>query len=235
MDHSKTTLRRRVAGASLIGAPLLGLPTSQIWPDTPIDPPGRLAVIADHSGAYLAANLLTVLMIVLFVPALLGMVHLLRNRKATLGHVGGGLALLGIVGWSGTTAVGLVELEMAKAPDRAAMVGLAERFQSSVGTGLFLAMFLLGIFVGLIVLAVGLWRAGIAPGWVPLAVTAAVVLDMVASTEQIAVAAVWILLTSALGWLGVATLKLSNTEWEGGAAPARGDRRPQVVGATADA
>lgn len=229
MNRKETTSApRRAAAVSLIAAPLLGLPTSQIWPDNPIDPADRLGVIAENSGRYVAANLMTVLMIVLFVPAILGLVHLLRGRKPRLSHVGGALAGLGIVGWSGVTALTSIEVEMAKAADRAAMVDLAERFQSSVGPAVFLVMFLLGLFVGLIVLAIGLWRAGLVRAWVPIAVVAAVVIDVVASTEQLAVAVVWGLLTAALGSVGLRVLRMSNADWERAAMPIRtGDGPPE--------
>ncbi len=151
-----------------------------------------------------------------------------------LAHVGGALAFAGIVGWSGTTALGLAELEMAKGAERAAMVALVDRIQSSVGAALFLAMFLLGMFIGLIVLAVGLWRAGVAPRWVPLLVVAAVVLDVVGSTEQVAVAVVWVLLSLALGWVGATVLRLSDDEWERAVLPAGHGNRAAVADATGE-
>ena len=224
-----STLRRRVSGVALIIAPLVGLAASQIWPDNPPNPAARLAGIAEESGRHRAANLLTVLAIVLFLAAILAMLHLLRERKPRFAHVGGALALVGIVGWSGTTGITTIESEMANAPDRAAMVALAERIQSSVGAGVFLAMFLLGLFIGLIVLAVGLWRARVAPFWMPLLVVAAIVLDVAASTEQIAVAFVWILLTLALGWLGMTVLRMSDDDWERSQTPTAAGNRPPIA------
>jgi hypothetical protein len=68
-------------------------------------------------------------------------------------------------------------------------------------------MFLFGLFIGLITLAVGAWRSGAAPAWVPGAIVLAVVLDVLASPNRIAVAVVWLLLTAALGWIGHRVLR----------------------------
>ena len=230
-----TTLTRRAAALSLIAAPPLGLAATQVWPDNPADPAARLGVIAASSDRYLAGNLITLLVIVLFVPAVLALVRVLRARRTRLSRVGSALAALGIVGWSGTTAISAVELEMAKGGDRAAMVALADRIQSSVVPGVFLVMFLLGLFIALLVLAIGLWRAGVAPAWVPAAVVVAVALDVVASTEQFAVALVWTLLTAALGWIGVRILQSSDEEWERASIAARPPRRRSPADASVGA
>lgn len=60
------------------------------------------------------------------------------------------------------------------------------------------AGFLLCTVVGLVVLAVGLWRARVVPGWVPAAVGSAVVGDVVGSTVTAVVVLVWVVLAIAL-------------------------------------
>lgn len=64
------------------------------------------------------------------------------------------------------------------------------------------AMFLLGTFIGLIDLTVALWRARVVPGWVPVAVSLAVIGDTVASTVTAVAVAVWVLL--AVAFLAIA-------------------------------
>lgn len=206
MPSTDTTPRRRMAAASLIGAPLLGLLASQLWPDTPADTAGRLSAIADHASQYLAANLVTIASIVLFVPAIVVLARA-SARRPVARYVGGTLAVLGVVGWSGTTALGMAEHALATTMDANAAATAADRVAASAGAGIFLAMFLFGLFIGLVILAVGAWRSGVAPAWVPAAIVVGVGLDMLASPNRIAVAVVWLLMTGALGWIGVRILR----------------------------
>ena len=93
------------------------------------------------------------------------------------------------------------------------MIALAERVYGSVGFGIFLLMFLFGLLLGLIVLAVGLWRAGIVPLWPAGCIALASVLDFVASTSTVAVVVAWILLLIGLGWVGLKVLGMSDADW----------------------
>ena len=100
--------------------------------------------------------------------------------------------------------------------DRGQMIALAERVYGSVGFGIFLLMFLFGLLLGLIVLAIGLWRAGIVPHWLAGCIAMASVLDFVASTSAVAVVIAWILLLVGLGWVGLKVLGMSDADWAQG-------------------
>ena len=44
------------------------------------------------------------------VPAVLGLMHMLREREVAFGHVGGGLAMLGLLAFTGIVAMELVHV-----------------------------------------------------------------------------------------------------------------------------
>jgi hypothetical protein len=88
--------RRTLTGLSLIAAPLVLLVVWVALPDLPDDPTAMFAAIAANRKCTMA--LLLILSSVLFLPAVIGLIHLLRDRGVVLGHLGGGLALLGALG-----------------------------------------------------------------------------------------------------------------------------------------
>lgn len=194
--HETKTVRR-VQVAALVAAPLAGLATTVLWPQTPLDVAERLDVLAAAAGRTQVAHLLNLLTILLFVPAVAGMYRLLQPHRSRAATVGTSLVAAGLVGWSGVLALNSAELQIARTAEGSAAVEAAESLQTAPVAGLMLALFLLGTFAGLVVLSVALWRAAVAPGWVPAAVTAAVVADMVASTFTAVVVAVWALLAVA--------------------------------------
>ncbi len=209
--------RRTLAGLCLITAPLVGLTATVVAPPAALDISERLTIVAEYPARFLAANILAVLLQILLVPALLGLLHLLRHRAVVLGHIGGGLALVGVFGYMGVLATEFVLLQMTEGgADRGQMIALAERVYGSVGFGIFLLMFLFGLLLGLIVLAVALWRAGIVPLWLAGCIAMASVLDFVASTSAVAVVVAWILLLIGLGWVGLKVLGMSDADWAQG-------------------
>ncbi len=210
--------RRTLAGLCLIAAPVAGLAATVIAPPAALDISERLTIVAESSSRFLASNVLAVLMQILLVPGLLGLLHLLKARGVVLGHIGGGLALAGVLGYMGVLATEFVLLEMAKG-NRQEMLALAERVYGSVGFGIFLLMFLFGLLLGLILLSVALWRARIVPLWAATCIALAPVLDFVGSTSTVAVVLTWILLLAGLGWIGLKVLSMSDEDWAQGRGP----------------
>lgn len=214
---------------ALAAAPLAGLATTLLWPRTPLETAEHLAVLADAATRTHAAHLLNLITILLFVPALAGMHRLLQPRRPRAAAVGTSLVAAGLVGWSGVLAMNSAELQLALTlPGPSAVAGVEALRSSPVG-GVMLVLFLLATFVGLIVLTVHLWRASVVRGWVPAAVTLAVIGDIVGSTVTAVVVGVWVLLALALGEVARARLRdgASNGVLEPvGARRARGGREP---------
>ena len=188
---------RRLQSAALVAAPLAGLATTLVWPQTPLDVAERLEVLAGLAGRTHVAHALNLLTILLFIPAVAGMHRLLQPRRPRASAIGTGLVAAGLVGWSGVLALGAAELQLAGALSGSTAVSAVESLHGSPVAGVMTAAFLVCTFIGLVVLTIALWRAGVAPGWVPAAVGLAVVGDVVGSTITAVVVTVWVLLTLA--------------------------------------
>ena len=94
--------RRTMAGVCLILAPLVLALAQLVHPGQ--GEAGFAQTMADNPDRVQAASLLVILSSVLFVPALVGLLRLMPDRGTVLGHVGVGLALIGVIGhavWAG--------------------------------------------------------------------------------------------------------------------------------------
>ena len=221
--------RRTVAGLCLIAAPLAMLASEVslhlVSPENPLDTGRQLAIIAENPGTWQLAVLLGLLAAILFVPAVLGMIHLLRGRGVVLGHIGGGLALIGALGYAGHQALLSAFGEVAKAGpalglDLGLMVKITERMEDSiVGAIIVLLMWLLGLLLGLILLSVGLYRARFVPIWVVACPTLAFASAFLPVTSDLSKFASVGFLVIGLGTIGLKVLALSDREWEKGHAP----------------
>lgn len=159
--------RKTVAGICMIAAPLLLLAGMVVHPERETDAAGQLAIVAGDMDQWFTAHLLLLGSIVLAVPALLGLMHMLREREVSYGHLGGGLGLLGLIAIAGVVAIdGFVGWQMAAADaDRGAMVALYERLNETAGVVIPFFGMSFAFALGLLILAVGLYRAHAVQSW----------------------------------------------------------------------
>jgi hypothetical protein len=157
-----------VIRTSLIAAPLLGLLSGLVLPQLRGPDGTELSVSAGHPGQYYAYVLLGLASSVAFLPALYGIARRTHLRCARLGAIGGGLALIGaalsLADWGGE----LVKVEMGALNPayHDAMVALLDRFDSSARIAAPLQISGIAFLLGMILLAIGLFRGRTAPGWV---------------------------------------------------------------------
>jgi hypothetical protein len=157
--------RKTVAGMCMIGAPVLLLVGMVIHPERKSDVGDQLAVVADNMDAWFAAHLIVAISLVLAVPAVLGLMHMLREREVAFGHVGGGLAMLGLLATTGVVAIdGFVGWQAAASPS-AEMTALFERVTETAGVVIPFFVMSLGFAVGMLFLAAGLYRARAVQSW----------------------------------------------------------------------
>ena len=151
--------RKTVAGLCLILAPALFLVSAILAPSSDNDAGAILGAIADHTDRFFVSTAFGIAGSVLLVPALLGLMHMLRERQVALGHAGGGLALLGSLMFMLFWGASLMEWQMVRGGgDRAQMTALLDRFMHTTGTEVFF-YFSLAFTIGMVLLAVGLYRA----------------------------------------------------------------------------
>lgn len=209
--------RKTVAGWCMVAGPLLLLVGQVLHPEQKDDVGAQLAVAADHLDRWFVAHLLILVSIALAVPAILGLMHMLREREVAYGHVGGGLALLGLLAFTGIVAIdGFVGWQAAAGGDRAAMTALFERLNDAAGFVIPFFIVSFGFMLGLVVLAIGLYRARAAQGWMAafLAVAAVLfVLEVVLVSNVLGILAGAFLLVG-LGSIGRQVLTESDEDWE---------------------
>ncbi len=224
--------RKSVAGLSLIGAPLIGLVGALLTPQYSGDLGEELSAISAHTGRWLVSDFLNLLTFFLMIPAVFGLLHLLRHRSVALGHIGAALALLGLFFHGAIIGFALVSVPLVESGmERAQMVAFAERMYEGPAFIMILAPFI-GFYLGMILLAVALWRAKVAPLWISVLLVAGLLSEFV-GTDAVSPELMFVLLLVSLGWIGLRVLRMSDTQWAEGSAVASGADR--MVGEPAPA
>ncbi len=171
--------RRRLAALCLLAWVPLALAWAIIWPTNPEDTGAAFTSAAAHNGAWqLAASLMAVCFAVA-VPALVATLALVDGRRGRrLATTGALLAAAGFVADSMAGMFSLMMAVLAGEPDRANMLDAWNTFGSRPASLVTVVFILLG-HLGLILLALGLWRARLTGWWVPLVIFAGMVVETV--------------------------------------------------------
>jgi len=216
-SHDPHRFRKTVAGACMMSAPALGLVGFIVSPGLDTGAGGQLATIAAHRDEWFISEMLVLAGLVALVPAILGLMHMLREREAGIGHLGGGLAMIGTLAAVGSSAVAFVMWQMAAAAaDRGEMVSLLNRVDDTTATFVLFFAAVFALPAGLVVLAFGLVRAHA----VHRAMAGAVALGAVVAAIGFAAATMWMLIAGyallmvGLGAIGNMVLGETVEEWE---------------------
>jgi hypothetical protein len=173
-------------------------------------------MIGANPTRFLISSLLDLLWLVLLIPAVLGLLHLLRARSALLGHIGYGFVLAGAVGAAAYRGVNLAQLQVAQSALDQGEV-LAAFGQASLGSIVVMLISAIGLIVGYALLAVGLWRTPAAPRGASALIVAFLVVDIfglaAAGGNKGVLLVAHTLLLVGLGWIGVRILAMSDAQW----------------------
>jgi hypothetical protein len=216
--------RRLVAGVCLIAAPVTLLVGALLHPQIERDGAAHLAVVAESPDRYYAAHTVLLVGLVLLLFAILGLVHLLRRGAPALGHVGGGLAIIGLFGPTALVAVdGIAVTQMAQpgsSPEE--MAALVDRIKESSGLAAIAGAGALALMLGMLALAYGAWRARAVQPWaaVGIAIGALVFFVGQVTDNRLIFAAAFAVYLAALGSVEWRILSESDEEWAGQPAPA---------------
>lgn len=207
--------RKTVAGFCMIAAPMLLLAGAIVHPGRHTEEAALIAQAAANPDAWYIAHLMILMGVVLMVPAVLGLMHMLREREVAWGHLGGGMAMLGLLALTAAvTVLGFVAWQAA-----AVGTGATELFERLNGTtGFVLPVYIMsfGFAVGMVMLAVGLMRAHVAQSWHALFIAAGTVslaIGGVTASVVLDVAGAAVLLVG-LGSVGRMVLAETDSEWE---------------------
>ena len=201
-------------GLCLIAGPLTALIGGLVapWEGTD-DTVAWLQVLVENPIRGQIGAVLFYLAYMLIAVSIFGMVHLLRSRAVVLGHMAGALAVWGWVTMPGLLVSDFYDLSLAEllGPEQGGTV--VDRTDEYVGSAIVSIPVLLGM-VGLLLLAVALWRAGFAPAWVPLVLVIGFAAGFYDAYSLIFFTVWWALWLVALGYVGLKVLRMSDEEWE---------------------
>jgi hypothetical protein len=207
-------------GACMVAGPALLLVGNALHPvNHKTNESEWVAGIAANRGQWYVAHLLIFIGLPLFVPAIMGIVRIVRARASAWAEGGAALAVFGLLGTEAfVTVEGFVAWHMTRAgADRGEMVALLERFNEQAATfvpvGLATPLFI----VGLAVLAIALLRARVVPAVLAgvfllsrlVVAVALVVGDVSGEYQQAVISAGDLLLVLGLGGIGVWLLRNS--------------------------
>jgi hypothetical protein len=197
----------KLAGLSLIVAPALLLLANAIDPSASDKAAARLPEISDNPARYVAAAYLMVLAAWAFVPGLIGVWRLFQGPRVTVGQVGTGLLLIGMITTIAFVGFGVYEYEAATSGlDPAQMARLADNAEASAVAIPLLVVFLVGVVVGSLIVAWSLWRHRIAPVWSPVAIVVGTILNFLADSAALSATAFAFQLVG-FGWIGLRLLR----------------------------
>lgn len=208
---------KTVVGVCLIAAPLILLASALVSPEIKSSEADQLAVIAQDPGRYYLFTLLILVSTALWVPLVLGLIYMVRERAPVLGNLGGSLALLGtLVGVGDAISQLFIWQMVAPGADRAQMVALLMRFDNAGGAAIIFRIGGPALVIGTVILSIALHRARAVPAWAATGTAVGTILNIagfVASSTLLVVISSVVLLVS-LGWIGRLVLASSDQEWE---------------------
>jgi hypothetical protein len=204
--------RRRIGGVALIGT-MVTLLASELFGQRGGGGNSELlaAVAADPTG-FVVSTLLLLVSTILLIPAVMAVLHLVRDRAPVIGHVAGAFGILGALGHMVVVCYGLFVAEMADGGSRAEMVSLLDRLDG--GLAVVVVPLILSFALAVLLMGIALYRARVAPRWVMLAAIAAVVVELGAPGGTLAAAVIkQTLVAVAFGAVGVRVLRMSDAQW----------------------
>jgi hypothetical protein len=176
--------RRSVAGVCLLVAPVLFAGAEILAPESVGDPAGQLADYAQHRGPLLAAALLGIAATIFFLPAIFGVLHVIRTRGVRFSHVGAAMCVYGLVtAHAALSGVNLAFYEMTSPNlSRPEMVKLLDDLTNAPAIGAPLVLGHLIFGVGVLLLGIGIWRSQAFPRWAGPCVALWILVDVAASS-----------------------------------------------------
>jgi hypothetical protein len=207
--------RKTVAGVCMIFGPLLFLVAFAVSPKLETAASKMLAVTASHPDRTFITLMAAMVGTVFLLGAVLGLTHMMRERGPAYGNIGGAISLIGVLGIMASFSASFMVWLMAKDAVTAADAHLLHRYNASAPAVIIgVAGFCLAL--GLVVLAMGLYRAHYVDWWMAMCIAIGAILVEVAFPAH----AVWMgivgsaFLLVGLGSVGLMVLRETDAEWE---------------------
>ena len=217
MLSNATRFRRTAVGLTLILAPLFLLISDLLQTRDPSKSIEELLDdVATQQGSNEIAFAFAIYGFALMVPAVIGMIHLLRHRSVALGHIGGIFAIIGLISFAfvGGTEFLLFGGGADPSLNRDAVLALNDRIGASLVYNLINMTEIFGFIFGLAILGAAIFRANFVPRIVGVLLTIGVLSRLFLASFYMGVVISDALYGFALAYLGYFVLKQSDAEWE---------------------
>jgi len=172
---STESIKRVCTGLSMILAPLLLEVGFAIHPPQSTSGAEQLRVVVATSGRWDLAHVLILVSLVLFIPAVLGVMGFLQKRGAWFGLIGGAFVAIGVVffaAWVGAEGFVSSALASLSASQQTALAPAMQAILDTRGALAFVDFTSLLLIAGLLVLAIGLFAARTVARWMSVAIAA---------------------------------------------------------------
>jgi hypothetical protein len=208
---STVSIKRLGIGLSMMLAPLLFGVGFAIHPTQSTSGAEQLRVIVATPGRWDLAHVLILVSLVLFIPAVVGIMGFLQQRGAWFGLIGGTFVIIGVVffaAWVGAEGFASSALASLPADQQAALAPAMHAIIVPRGALSFVATTSFLLIAGLLVLAIGLFAARTVPRWMSVAMATGVLLLIVGASLGIQIGLVGgcALLAVGMGGMGVQVL-----------------------------
>ena len=209
-------LRKMVAGLSMVLGPLLLVVAFVASPRLETEAAAQLRVAAEHVDRFYLVNLIAMVGVALLVPAVLGLMHMIRERRPAHGAIGGGLSVLGLLATMVSFGIAFAIWRMASDGVSAGDVALLDSIMDAAGVVIPVNLVGFAGAIGFVVLMLGMYRAHVVDWWMALCAAAGVVLINVAFPVGMLALAILgsALLLVGLGAVGVMVMRESDADWE---------------------
>ena len=209
-------LRKMVAGACMLLAPLVMLIAAVVSPELETKAGAQLTTAADDLDRFYISNLLGMIALILLVPAVLGLMHMVRERRAGYGALGGGLTVLGTLASLVGCGVGFAIWQMADDGVQAADVSALHGLMNTAGA--VIPVYALGLVmaIGAAILGAGLYLSRVVDWWMALFFAGGIVcinVAFLAGTLALLIVGAALTLVG-LGSMGLMVLRESDADWE---------------------
>ena len=208
--------RKMIAGCCMVAGPLLALAAFVVSPALKEGSVAQVAEISRHQDPFLASMLLSLGAVLLVIGAVLGLMHMLREREVSLGHIGGALALVGLVATTAQLGAQLTLFPMVDDGVQAADVSAWHSLTHDAATMIPLFILPWAAVLGFAALGLGLLRARAVDWWMAaMLVLGALGITLAGPLASIAVGivgAALVLVGSAS--IGLMVLRESDADWE---------------------
>jgi hypothetical protein len=161
---SAYSLRRTLLASSCVAAPLFGLVAAVATPALKSTRGAEIGAISAAPGRFYVYAVFMLFSSYLLVPAVFGLLGLVKVQRPGWALTAGVLAQAGLLVAIGDAAVELLYWQMGQpGADHQQMAALADRYENASGAALVYSLGGLAMLIGIVLLAVLLWRTRAIP------------------------------------------------------------------------